>query len=162
MKCPYCGLENPPTALRCDCGYNFITGDKEKSDIAQKGPEVLQIASAGNRIANFLIDSIFIIIVNIILEDCDLQYEDESIQYLILFLSYVLYYFIFEAIFQRTLGKFITKTKVVMNDGTKPSAGSIIVRTLIRFVPFPIFSQNKEGTRQHDRWTNTRVIKIIE
>ncbi len=23
MKCPLCDLENPPTALWCDCGYNF-------------------------------------------------------------------------------------------------------------------------------------------
>jgi hypothetical protein len=23
MKCPNCKLINPPTALRCDCGYDF-------------------------------------------------------------------------------------------------------------------------------------------
>jgi hypothetical protein len=23
MKCPSCSLENPPSALRCDCGYTF-------------------------------------------------------------------------------------------------------------------------------------------
>jgi hypothetical protein len=26
MKCPNCGLENPPSAGKCDCGYNFKTG----------------------------------------------------------------------------------------------------------------------------------------
>ena len=25
MKCPRCGLINPPTAMICDCGYNFET-----------------------------------------------------------------------------------------------------------------------------------------
>lgn len=25
MKCPTCGLENPPDAMRCDCGYDFTT-----------------------------------------------------------------------------------------------------------------------------------------
>jgi hypothetical protein len=25
-ECPRCGLVNPPTALRCDCGYEFGTG----------------------------------------------------------------------------------------------------------------------------------------
>ena len=23
MRCPNCALENPPSALRCDCGYGF-------------------------------------------------------------------------------------------------------------------------------------------
>ena len=26
MKCSNCGLENPPSALRCDCGFNFDKG----------------------------------------------------------------------------------------------------------------------------------------
>jgi hypothetical protein len=26
MECPNCKLENPPSALRCDCGYEFATG----------------------------------------------------------------------------------------------------------------------------------------
>jgi hypothetical protein len=25
MKCPRCGLFNPESALRCDCGYDFET-----------------------------------------------------------------------------------------------------------------------------------------
>jgi hypothetical protein len=26
MRCPKCGLENPESAVWCDCGYNFTTG----------------------------------------------------------------------------------------------------------------------------------------
>lgn len=40
MKCPSCKLENPETALRCDCGYAFslpavqISNGREPSDPA--------------------------------------------------------------------------------------------------------------------------------
>src|SRR5919106_1578801 len=33
MDCPACGLVNPPTAQRCDCGYDFV-------DRSQKQPLV--------------------------------------------------------------------------------------------------------------------------
>jgi hypothetical protein len=33
MKCPNCKLENPPTALRCDCGYDFPSGIQKQSYI---------------------------------------------------------------------------------------------------------------------------------
>lgn len=26
IKCPACGLTNPPEAIRCDCGFNFKNG----------------------------------------------------------------------------------------------------------------------------------------
>jgi hypothetical protein len=29
MKCPYCGLENPEAALRCDCGLEVSRRDGE-------------------------------------------------------------------------------------------------------------------------------------
>jgi membrane associated rhomboid family serine protease len=31
MECPICGLLNPDTALRCDCGYDFQKRSLEKS-----------------------------------------------------------------------------------------------------------------------------------
>jgi len=31
MKCPNCMLENPPGALRCDCGYDFPAGTLRES-----------------------------------------------------------------------------------------------------------------------------------
>ena len=30
MTCPSCGLENPPSAQYCDCGYEFVPGGKPK------------------------------------------------------------------------------------------------------------------------------------
>jgi uncharacterized RDD family membrane protein YckC len=76
-----------------------------------------------------------------------------------------LYYFIFEAIFQKTPGKFITGTKVVLEDGSTPDINTIAKRSFIRVVPFEVISvytgsePDKKDTWWHDRWASTRVIK---
>lgn len=31
MECPNCKLINPPTAQRCDCGYDFPSGEMKES-----------------------------------------------------------------------------------------------------------------------------------
>lgn len=72
-----------------------------------------------------------------------------------------LYYFLFEAIWQRTPAKFITGTKVVTSSGEKPSIGTIAIRTIIRLVPFDAFSfLGLKMYGWHDRWSGTYVIKV--
>jgi hypothetical protein len=36
MKCPHCKLENPPTTIRCDCGYDFPAGKVRASYVQTK------------------------------------------------------------------------------------------------------------------------------
>jgi len=69
-------------------------------------------------------------------------------------------YFIQEYFFGITIGKLITGTRVVDNDGNKPSAWSIVIRTASRLIPFEAFSflsSDKRGW--HDTISDTFVIK---
>ena len=36
MKCPNCGLINPDSAQRCDCGYDFASGQVKQSYLKPK------------------------------------------------------------------------------------------------------------------------------
>jgi len=47
MKCPECGLINPDTALRCDCGYDFATGDLKDSYLPPERLRALDPEPAG-------------------------------------------------------------------------------------------------------------------
>lgn len=71
------------------------------------------------------------------------------------------YYTLMEALFQRTVGKFVTGTMVISDDGSRPSAGQILGRSFSRFIPFEHFSflGGKEPRGWHDSLAGTRVIK---
>jgi uncharacterized RDD family membrane protein YckC len=133
----------------------------------------VQSASKSRRFFNLLIDEFLLqigifIIVSLLLRLIFGEAFPSSnfwVNYLISLTLIFLYYFLFELVLQKTPAKFITGTKVVMDDGSKPDAGVIAKRSLIRFVPFEPISLytgkeiEKKGTWWHDRWTKTRVIK---
>ena len=63
VKCPLCGLENPPSALRCDCGFQFATGTGSAS-IALPQPRA---TATQIRITNLLLAAVFVVLVAIAL-----------------------------------------------------------------------------------------------
>jgi len=61
------------------------------------------------------------------------------------------YYIGLESLTSRTLGKLVTGTKVVNEDGGAPSLGQIVGRSFARFIPFEAFSfLFTEGRGWHD------------
>ena len=81
------------------------------------------------------------------------------LSFLIVNFNYLMYYTICEKAFKGyTLGKLITGTRAIRNDGNPLTFRDAILRSLSRMVPFEPFSAFG-GSPWHDSWTNTRVIK---
>jgi len=58
----------------------------------------------------------------------------------------------------RSIGKYITKTKVVSVDGTAPTQKDFFIRNISRLVPFDGLSFLKQDGGWHDLWSDTRVV----
>ncbi len=82
-----------------------------------------------------------------------------SFQILLFLVSYILYVFFCTfsegASRGRSVGKLVTRTKVVKEDESEIS----LIRSLCRLVPFEAFSAFG-GYPWHDRWSHTKVIRI--
>ncbi len=137
-------------------------------------------ASMGTRFLNFLIDNLFMnfalslatgylvgMILSYVAPDflLTVNYEEQRglnyflLIFLISYFNYLFYYTICEKAFNGyTLGKIITGTKAVKNDGTALSFKDAFMRSLCRIVPFEAFSA-LGGRPWHDSWTNTMVVK---
>lgn len=135
-------------------------------DIEEERPVEYRNATKTKRFLNYLIDRIILFAVGVVayigLEYINVVIPDNQISnYLFGSAIGFVYYFIFEVSTQRTLGKLITKTKVVTEDGLTPTPHFLITRSLSRFVPFDAFSfLGSEDTGWHDRWSKTRVVEI--
>lgn len=72
----------------------------------------------------------------------------------------MLYYLIFEGLFGRTMGKIITGSIVVNENGLKPSFIVICIRTLCRLIPFDALSFLGKSERiWHDSISKTYVVE---
>jgi uncharacterized RDD family membrane protein YckC len=79
--------------------------------------------------------------------------------YLIAFCNYIIYYTFCEKVFKGyTLGKLITGTRALREDGQELSFKNALLRSLSRLVPLEAFSAFG-GYPWHDSWTGTMVIK---
>ena len=138
-------------------------------------PYRLVQAGHGQRLANYLVDmisfylvffivSFIIIVVNPAVAD-NISGERDGfglLERLVALLLYGMYMGIVESLFRgRSLGKLITGTKVVNEDGSPISAQTALLRGLCRAVPFNAFSAlGAPCFPWHDKWTKCYVVDI--
>lgn len=136
-------------------------------------------ASQGQRFLNWLIDNLFMrfalsyatgyAVGYILLEVApdflvEIAYDEKGwrfylLAYILGVFNYIIYYTICEKAFRGyTLGKLITGTRAIRNDGEELTFKDAILRSLSRIVPFEVFSALGNAP-WHDSWTNTTVVK---
>ncbi len=137
------------------------------------------LASKSKRLANYFIDRIILylffavlVFVAVIIAELlgsesvlqvlyDLENMNPLLDTLVTTIAFIILYFILESISQRTIGKLITQTKVVLENGEKPPPETIIIRSLCRVIPFEPFSFLGNIPRGwHDTLSKTYVVDI--
>lgn len=143
-----------------------------KSHVEAQLPEAVQIvpASKGLRFANMLIDYIGLTILGAIVGFVTyMLFQEAGIAYLESVPDYVygvgitlVYYIALEATTGRTLGKLITGTRVVNEEGLPASFTQIVGRSFTRMIPFEAFSflVISNGRGWHDSLPKTYVVKV--
>jgi uncharacterized RDD family membrane protein YckC len=129
----------------------------------------LELASNTKRFLNLLIDGFilrFIIMFVALLVFSTIQSDPSDISdrlygILLTLFCHVMYYWLCESFLEgRTLGKLITGTKVLSQDGSPARPEVIFTRSLIRIIPFEVFSIFSTNGLWHDDWSETMVIDI--
>lgn len=126
----------------------------------------------GARIGHFVADTIVIQIITFVISFIfalftEISGVNDSLKLtvglmsdIVSLVSYPVYYFLCERAWQKTPGKFLTKTVVIDEYGNKPEWRALILRSLIRIVPFDVFSclGDTYSYGWHDKWSKTWVV----
>jgi len=153
----------------------------EETGLADELNQFIQYtqASQGQRFLNWLIDNLLMrfgltyltgSLVGLLIGKLFPEYalrivysEDRTdlllLGYIIVIFNYLVYYTFCEKVFKGyTLGKIITGTRAIRDDGQELTFKDAFLRTLSRLVPFEVFSAL--GFKPwHDSWTKTSVVK---
>jgi len=149
--------------------YRVSDGSLTGADAAVN--EEFEPAGRGRRFANYVIDLISqILLVAVVTVIATLIWGEavigwlETVPDIVLGASmFLLYYVPTEGLTGRTLGKLITRTRVVDEAGGPPSLKQILGRTLARIIPFEAFSFLGATARGwHDSLSKTRVVVRIK
>jgi uncharacterized RDD family membrane protein YckC len=125
---------------------------------------MLMDASTGARFVNIFVDTIMRTVFNIGVQTAltmALGQVNTGLNIFVWLLTNPGYYVLFETWLGRTPGKYLSRTRVVMADGSDPTLHAIVIRTLCRLVPFEVFSIFGSSSMWHDRWSGTRVVAVV-
>ena len=123
----------------------------------------LQETSKRKRLENFVIDLLVIgVLMEITFRVESLLEHKELMKILRVTIVCGGYYILMEYFFGMTVGKFITKSRVVNHDGSRISFRTAIVRFLCRFIPFEFASLalGYDAKAWHDTISKTLVVDI--
>ena len=133
----------------------------------------IELASKTDRFINNFIDVICFFIFSFLMDFLILEILEKLFNNLMfgfygVIFNYVLgviygtiFFTFLEGTTGSTIGKYITKTKVIDEDGNKPSYETILIRSLCRHIPFDAFSfLGRPGYGWHDKLSKTRVVKV--
>ena len=167
-----CGITN--ITVHFESGCELFEKNKDMEEPENNAGAKVRFNYAGNykRIGNYVIDVLAVGILAIALEFFAGRYlvinselfaflfKDQIGSYIFILLLSFLYYTIFESFTGKTLGKYLTKTKVVNPEGEKPVWTKILLRSLCRFIPLDQISflfDFKSGW--HDTLSKTIVVE---
>jgi uncharacterized RDD family membrane protein YckC len=113
------------------------------------------------RLVNFLLDTaIYFVLLIVSLQIFKNIIDIENVKW-ISGVFYFLYYFIFEYFKGQTIGKMLTKSKVVSSsDNNNFFFLRVFIRTLTRLIPFDILSYIFTSRGLHDIFSKTTVINL--
>jgi uncharacterized RDD family membrane protein YckC len=125
----------------------------------------------GTRTLNFIVDTFIISLFTFLAYHAWQFYAfyyqtyffvSSSFDALFLFFAIILtvYYVLFESIFARTPGKWLSLSKVVNKKGTRPSFLQILLRTLVRLTVIDCFFIPFLDKTLHDYLSGTEVAEI--
>jgi len=121
------------------------------------------------RLANRVLDSVFLLVM-LLTKLSWFYYISHSLEQRGLYLGVIfiyafipfaifLYYILFETLFKVTLGKLVTNTTVVNENGEGPGLLQVTGRTLCRIIPFGQWSFLFNDRGWHDSFSGTYVVR---
>ena len=141
-----------------------------QTSVIEHEQQVYPVATSGWRFMNLVVDYAgqagltFLVVFSIYISGLGYWYETLNVgeDFLLNIGIFVSYYAFQEALWGRTLGKLITRTRVVTEHDQPITWKHAMLRSLVRLVPFEAFSflSSSQPRGWHDRWTGTKVVSL--